>query len=257
MPAFTGSLDFRPIKAHARRFDDDVEFLSSALAIRSAPKAHSMPSPNCSGRLAHRRRRPRPPAAGSDDVFAESRSPPGPRGRAPTSRRAVNRGQPHALSIAIYEAGTRCGCLTSNSARYWPDRLARKRGNSRFSWRTTLSSRQSGCPARCDITAALSEVSPTHSKGLCSCKPHNSAKPSRCSSSSSRLRPKIPIRSGFAINGDKREEHEPAFRAIAAPLTPARCARLPESRIAATKYREILLIFRKSPGDLDLRKRPQ
>src|SRR5262249_851489 len=66
---------------------------------------------------------------------------------------------------------------------------------------TTLSSRQSGRVASCDITPALSEISPTHSKGLFARKPHNSAKPSDCASSSSRLRPKISIRSGFETNG--------------------------------------------------------
>src|ERR1700722_12271864 len=52
------------------------------------------------------------------------------------------------------------------------------------------------------MTPALSEISPTHSKGLFVRKPHNSAKPSRWVSSSSRLQPKISIRSGFATKGE-------------------------------------------------------
>src|SRR5216684_501346 len=62
---------------------------------------------------------------------------------------------------------------------------------------------------------------------------------------------------GFRDERGKRKEHEPAFRAITAPMTPARRARLPKSRIAAAEYSKIRGMIRKTPGNLDLRQRPQ
>src|SRR5208282_2299368 len=53
------------------------------------------------------------------------------------------------------------------------------------------------------ITAALSATSPTHSNGLCSCRPHSWANPSPWVSSFRRLRPNMPISSAFAMNGER------------------------------------------------------
>src|SRR5712671_1350646 len=62
---------------------------------------------------------------------------------------------------------------------------------------------------------------------------------------------------GFRDKRGKRKEHEPAFRTITAPVTSARRARLPKSRIAAAEYSKIWGMIRKAPSNLDLRQRPQ
>src|SRR5271169_2349062 len=55
----------------------------------------------------------------------------------------------------------------------------------------------------------------------------------------------------------KRQKHEPAFGTVAAPVTPARLARLPKCGIAASEDAKIFPVFREPSGNLDLRQWPQ
>src|SRR5712671_4045329 len=68
---------------------------------------------------------------------------------------------------------------------------------------------------------------------------------------------KDPDQLRFRDERRKRKEHEPAFRAVTAPVPPARCARLPKGRIAAAEYSKIRGMIRKAPSNLYLRQRPQ
>src|SRR5262245_7239652 len=62
-----------------------------------------------------------------------------------------------------------------------------------------------------------------------------------------------PCQLGLGDKRGEREEHEPAFRTIAAPVLPACGGRLLERRVTAAKYCKILRILRKSPSYFDFR----
>src|SRR6516162_612655 len=62
---------------------------------------------------------------------------------------------------------------------------------------------------------------------------------------------------GFLDRRGEREEHEPAFRTIAAPFPRAGCRELPEGRIAAPENSEIFGVFREAASDFDFRQRSQ
>ena len=72
------------------------------------------------------------------------------------------------------------------------------------------------------------------------CSPHSSANPSICAGSSSMSRPNVATRRCRGHERRQRQEHEAAFRTVAAPVGAAALRRLAERGVAAAEHREIL-----------------
>ena len=128
-------------------------------------------------------------------------SRPGPRAPSP---QIATRAAPRSAARIEHRhkcAGTRCGCRAVESARNRADRRPQRREYRVQPSHDRIVAPVGIAPEIAPSTAALSAISPTHSNGLCSRKPHNSAKPFGLASSASISRPKISIRRSFATNG--------------------------------------------------------